>query len=131
MYAHQMFNNIDSPDLVSFTSIITGCAQSGFGKKALELFKKIKDETDEPMRLAILVCFWHAPMWISLKKDGLISTQWNHHLELTRGRPLCLFELLSRARLLDDAIWYGFDMVDTKGVPFGNFRSTPHCERIH
>ncbi|KAJ7536563.1 hypothetical protein O6H91_12G073900 [Diphasiastrum complanatum] len=42
--AHQVFNNMDEHNTVSWTAIIAGYAQHGLGKKALDLYKQMKQE---------------------------------------------------------------------------------------
>ncbi|KAJ7534639.1 hypothetical protein O6H91_13G104000 [Diphasiastrum complanatum] len=53
--AHQVFSNMHEQDVVSWTAIITGYAQQGLGKEALDLYKQMKQEGVQPDTVTYLV----------------------------------------------------------------------------
>lgn len=104
--AHRVFNKIDSPNVVSFNSIITGFAQSGCGKEVLELFNKMKDEGLEPNEITFL------SVLSACTHVGFVEEGWAHFntMESSYGiepgvdHYACMVDLLGRAGLLDDAM---------------------------
>ncbi|XP_057953315.1 pentatricopeptide repeat-containing protein At4g39530-like [Malania oleifera] len=58
--AIKVFERIVCPDVVSWTAIISGCAQHGFSDKAVELFKRMEKSGTKPNASTLLmhpVCF--------------------------------------------------------------------------
>ncbi|XP_077243830.1 tetratricopeptide repeat (TPR)-like superfamily protein [Tasmannia lanceolata] len=112
--AHQIFLSIDKPNLVSMNSMITGFAQHGFGKEALELFRKMQMtgnyEPNEITFLGILSACVHV---------GFVEEGWTYFksmnsycIEPGPDHYVCMVDLLGRAGLLKEAI----DLIDA--MPF-------------
>ncbi|CAK9136063.1 unnamed protein product [Ilex paraguariensis] len=104
--AYKTFQTIPSPNIVSFNSIITGFAQNGHGKEALNFFKKMLDECLEPNEitfLGVLSTCTHMGMveegWKYFK-----SMRYSYKIEPGLDHYACMVDLLGRAGLLDEAI---------------------------
>ncbi|KAK6134486.1 hypothetical protein DH2020_031768 [Rehmannia glutinosa] len=104
--AYKIFKSITTPDIVSFNSMITGFAHNGFGGEALELFRQLVDEGQEPNEvtfLGVLSACTHV---------GLVDEGWKYFesmrtvfkVEPGPDHYACMVDLLGRAGLLDEAI---------------------------
>ncbi|GMN57818.1 hypothetical protein TIFTF001_026909 [Ficus carica] len=104
--AYRIFVNIDSPNTVSFNSMITGFAQNGFGEEALNLFNKMQKEGREPNGITFLGVL-SACVHVGLVEEGwkyfkLIKSSYN--TEAGPDHYACMVDLLGRAGLLDEAV---------------------------
>lgn len=103
---HQIFTSINSPNIVSFNSMITGFAQNGFGEEALELFHKMLNEGQKPNKITFL------GVLSACTHVGLLEQGWNYfksmkslyQIEPGPHHYACIVDLLGRAGFLDDAI---------------------------
>ncbi|KAH7844414.1 hypothetical protein Vadar_027749 [Vaccinium darrowii] len=104
--AYGIFQSIRAPNTVSFNSIVTAFAQNGYGKEAIRLFKKMKDEGQEPNEvtfLGILSACNHA---------GLVEEGWyyfkfmrsSYNIEPGPHHYACMVDLLGRSGFLDEAM---------------------------
>lgn len=104
--ACKSFMNISSPNTISYNSMITGFAQNGFAKEALNLFYKMENEGCEPNPvtfLGVLSACAHA---------GLVEEGWKHfkfmkslyNIEPGPDHYACMVDLLGRAGFLDTAM---------------------------
>ncbi|KAL5564712.1 hypothetical protein UlMin_027876 [Ulmus minor] len=104
--ACKIFVSIDSPNTVSFNSMITGFAQNGLGKEALDLFSKMQNErceVNEITFLGVLSACVHV---------GLVEEGWKYfnmmksvyHLVAEPNHYACMVDLLGRAGLVDEAM---------------------------
>ncbi|KAI3921198.1 hypothetical protein MKW98_012768 [Papaver atlanticum] len=95
----QVFDEMPDRDVVSWNSIIDGCAENGFGMKAVELFEQMKSEGTRPDQISfvsILCACSHA---------GFIDKGWAYFNSMNRDygiMPLephyaCMVDLLGRA----------------------------------
>lgn len=103
--ARKLFNLMENPDIVSWSSLIVGYAQSGYGKEALELFRIMKDFGTKPNEITfvgVLTACGH----VGLVEEGwkiYRSMQMEHGISPTREHCACMVDLLARAGLLYEA----------------------------
>uniref|UniRef100_A0A6V7QUD4 Pentatricopeptide repeat-containing protein n=1 Tax=Ananas comosus var. bracteatus TaxID=296719 RepID=A0A6V7QUD4_ANACO len=101
----QVFSSMEDPDLVSWNSLLSGCAQHGYGKEAIELFEQMKGNEIRPDHttfLSVLTACSH----VGLVEKGLGI------FYLMKGDPqtfvglehyACIIDLLGRAGYLTEA----------------------------
>uniref|UniRef100_A0A803PY26 Pentatricopeptide repeat-containing protein n=1 Tax=Cannabis sativa TaxID=3483 RepID=A0A803PY26_CANSA len=104
--AWQVFMNIDSPNTVSFNSMISGLAQNGLAKEALNLFSKMQNKGCKPNQVTFLGVL-SACVHVGLVEDGwkyfkLMKSLYN--IEAGADHYACMVDLLGRAGLLDEAM---------------------------
>ena len=104
--AWQVFMNIDSPNAVSFNSMLTGFAQNGLGQEALNLFSKMQNEGCKPNQVTFLAVL-SACVHVGLVEEGwkyfkLMNSRYN--IEAGPDHYACMVDLLGRAGLLDEAM---------------------------
>ncbi|KAL6133361.1 hypothetical protein ACLB2K_065598 [Fragaria x ananassa] len=103
--AQKLFSLMDNPDVVSWSSLIMGYAQSGCGEEALELFKTMKALGVKPNEVT-LVGVLTACSHIGLVEEGrqLYKTiESEHGIAPTREHCSCMVDLLARAGCLHEA----------------------------
>ncbi|KAL5723820.1 hypothetical protein ACHQM5_007167 [Ranunculus cassubicifolius] len=101
----QIFNQILEPNLICFTSMITGYARNGMGKKGLEMLRLLRQrglKPDEITLLSVLTGCSHA----GLVEEGLsvfksMNSVYGVHPD--RRHYSCMVDLLGRAGLLEEA----------------------------
>ncbi|KAF4353322.1 hypothetical protein G4B88_015276 [Cannabis sativa] len=104
--AWQVFMNIDSPNTVSFNSMISGLAQNGLAKEALNLFSKMQNKGCKPNQVTFLGVL-SACVHVGLVEDGwkyfkLMKSLYN--IEAVADHYACMVDLLGRAGLIDEAM---------------------------
>ncbi|KAF5176263.1 Pentatricopeptide repeat-containing protein [Thalictrum thalictroides] len=101
----QVFSSIIEPDLVSWNSLLSGCAQHGHGEEAVELFEKMRSiriKPDHSTYLSVLTACSH----VGLLDRGLhfFSLMRDESKELPRVEHYaCVVDLLGRAGHLNQA----------------------------
>ncbi|XP_021806780.1 pentatricopeptide repeat-containing protein At3g53360, mitochondrial [Prunus avium] len=103
--AQNLFGLMENPDVVSWSSLIVGYAQFGYGEEALELFKIMKGLGIKPNEVT-LVGVLTACSHIGLVEEGwqLYKTMESEHgIVLTREHCSCMVDLLARAGCLHEA----------------------------
>lgn len=104
--ALQVFADMGNHNVISWTSIITGCAKHGFASKALEMFYLMLEAAvmpNEVTYIAVLSACSHA---------GLINEGWKHFNSMYEIHGVvprmehyaCMVDLLGRSGLLSEAI---------------------------
>ncbi|KAK4256220.1 hypothetical protein QN277_009114 [Acacia crassicarpa] len=104
--ALQVFADMGDCNVISWTSIITGCAKHGFASKALELFYEMLEAgvmPNEVTYIAVLSACSHA---------GLINEGWRHFNSMYEIHGVvprmehyaCMVDLLGRSGSLSEAI---------------------------
>ncbi|XP_015899403.1 pentatricopeptide repeat-containing protein At1g53600, mitochondrial [Ziziphus jujuba] len=104
--AYQIFTKINSPNVISYNSMITGFSQNGLGEEALNLFSKLQNEgcgPNEVTFLGVLSACVHV---------GLVEEGWKYFkmmkplysIEPGPDHYACMVDLLGRAGLLDKAM---------------------------
>ncbi|KAF6152508.1 hypothetical protein GIB67_023202 [Kingdonia uniflora] len=100
-----VFEEMFERDRVTWNAILSGCAQNGFGKEAVDFFEKMKDEgvfPDSISFVGVLCACSHA---------GLVNEGWNYFYSMTRDYGImpmevhyaCMVDLLGRAGQLSQA----------------------------
>ncbi|KAH9326989.1 hypothetical protein KI387_007167 [Taxus chinensis] len=103
--ACQVFDNMSRRNVVSWNSIIIGCAQHGQGKKALQLFEKMVQDgmkANAVSFVGVLSACSHA----GLVDEGchyFDSMACNHGIMPDISHYTCMIDLLGRAGCLDEA----------------------------
>ncbi|KAG9439405.1 hypothetical protein H6P81_019570 [Aristolochia fimbriata] len=104
--AYQIFTSIDEPNLVSINSMITGFAQHGFGKEALEVFRQMEANGYEPNGITFLGVL-SACVHTGLVDEGLVffkSMKCLYQIEREHSHYVCIIDLLGRSGRLNDAL---------------------------
>lgn len=103
--SRQVFEEIPSPNVICFTSIINGYAQNGMGSEGLELFQAMIQKGLKPDKVTFL-CVLSACSHSGLVKEGKLmfdSMKTSHGIYPDRQHYSCMVDLLGRAGLLDEA----------------------------
>ncbi|XP_030492774.2 pentatricopeptide repeat-containing protein At3g53360, mitochondrial [Cannabis sativa] len=103
--ATKLFNSMESPDVVSWSSLIVGYAQFGYGKEALELFRKMKSSGVKPNEVTF-VGVLTACSHVGLVEEGqniYRTIEIEHGILPTREHCSCMVDLLARAGRLHEA----------------------------
>ncbi|XP_073013290.1 pentatricopeptide repeat-containing protein At2g03880, mitochondrial-like [Typha latifolia] len=100
-----VFDQMEERDIVTWNSVIAGCAQHGFGREAIEIFELMKSEGNLPNQVTFvgLLC--------ACSHAGLVDEGWYYFKSMTRdyglmpveGHYACLVDLLGRAGHLYEA----------------------------
>ncbi|XP_010916791.1 pentatricopeptide repeat-containing protein At5g46460, mitochondrial [Elaeis guineensis] len=100
-----VFNNMRRRNLVSWNSIIVGCAQNGYALWALKLFDDMKSSLEQPDEITyvgLLTACSHSRMIASgkqifqqLKEDPLVDVKLEHYA--------CMVDVLGRCGNLEEA----------------------------
>ncbi|RWR78239.1 pentatricopeptide repeat-containing protein [Cinnamomum micranthum f. kanehirae] len=112
--ADKVFRRQKERDLVSWNSMISGYAQHGYGKKALEIFEEMERqglEMDGITFIGVISACTHA----GLVEEGsryFNSMIRDHHIDPTMEHYACMVDLYSRAGKFEKAI----ELI--KGMPF-------------
>ncbi|EPS60295.1 hypothetical protein M569_14504, partial [Genlisea aurea] len=111
----KIFDGIENRNIVSWTSIITGCAKHGFAETALELFHRMTETGIRPNDVtfvSILSACSHA---------GLVEEGWKYFRSMSEDHGMapkvehyaCMVDILSRSGHLDRAMRF----IDTMPYP--------------
>ncbi|XP_058087738.1 pentatricopeptide repeat-containing protein At4g02750-like [Magnolia sinica] len=100
-----VFNEMPERDVVTWNSVLDGCAHHGFGKEAVEIFEQMKAEGVLPNQVSFvgLLC--------ACSHAGLIDEGWHYFNSMSRDYGLmpleahyaCMVDLLGRAGHLYEA----------------------------
>ncbi|KAJ6828115.1 pentatricopeptide repeat-containing protein-like, chloroplastic [Iris pallida] len=102
----KVFSSMDDPDLVSWNSLLSGCAQHGYGGEAVELFEKMRRvgvRPDQATFLSVISACSHVGLvdkgleyfYLMRRADSLAVAGVEHYA--------CVVDLLGRAGLLEEA----------------------------
>ncbi|KAG0598862.1 hypothetical protein M758_12G106600 [Ceratodon purpureus] len=103
--ARQVFDQMTSRDIISWTTLIRGYAQYGSGRDALEIFEQMKTEgiqPDERTFVGVLSACSHAGL-VEEGRHYFASLSRDHGLNPTVEHYGCMVDLLGRAGHLDEA----------------------------
>ncbi|CAN8268121.1 unnamed protein product [Cochlearia groenlandica] len=105
--ARRVFGSMNDEyrDVVSWSSMIVGYAQSGFGQEALTLFDEMKNNNVEPNHVTF-VGVLTACSHVGLTEQGLklyATMQTEHNISPTKEHCSCVVDLLARAGYLNEA----------------------------
>ncbi|XP_043688096.1 pentatricopeptide repeat-containing protein At1g53600, mitochondrial [Telopea speciosissima] len=104
--AYRIYIGIHKPNLISVNSMITGFAQNGFGKEALEVFEQMEAKGFEPNQITFLGIL-SACVHVGLVGEGQAyfkSMSSSYNIEPGPDHYTCMVDLLGRAGLLKEAI---------------------------
>ncbi|XWS41958.1 hypothetical protein CRYUN_Cryun17cG0127000 [Craigia yunnanensis] len=103
--AKRVFNGMSRPDLVSWTSLITGYAQNGQPDEALEYFELLLKSGTEPDHITfvgVLSACTHAGL-VDKGLEYFYSIKDRHGLTHTADHYACIIDLLARSGRLQEA----------------------------
>lgn len=103
--ARELFNSIEDPDVVSWSSLIVGYAQFGCGEEALKLFRRMRSLGVWPNHVT-LVGVLTACSHVGLVEEGLQLYRIMQHeygIIPTREHCSCVVDLLARAGRVHEA----------------------------
>ncbi|CAH1452438.1 unnamed protein product [Lactuca virosa] len=103
--ANKVFEKQSEKDLVSWNSMISGYAQHGYGKKALEIFEEMRKENikmDDITFIGVISACTHA----GLVNEGekYFDLMVDHGIEATSEHYSCMVDLYSRAGFIKKAM---------------------------
>ncbi|KAH7561222.1 hypothetical protein JRO89_XS10G0195000 [Xanthoceras sorbifolium] len=104
--ANEVFKRQGERDLVSWNSMISGYAQHGHGKKALEVFREMQRnnmEMDGITFIGVITACTHAGLVDEGQQYFDIMVK-EHHINPTMEHYSCLIDLYSRAGMLEKAM---------------------------
>ncbi|KAG9446645.1 hypothetical protein H6P81_012773 [Aristolochia fimbriata] len=103
--AFQIFDELFDRDIVTWNSVLSGAAQQGFGKEAVDIFEQMKAEGVSPNQASFvgLLC--------ACSHAGMVEEGWNYFISMSRDYGLepmelhyaCIVDLLGRAGRLYEA----------------------------
>ncbi|XP_051138634.1 pentatricopeptide repeat-containing protein At3g53360, mitochondrial isoform X1 [Andrographis paniculata] len=103
--ARKLFDDMENPDVFSWTSLIVGYAQFGYGGEALNLFRRMKIRGVNPNEVTF-VGVLTACSHVGLVEEGMQlfkSMEHEHGVIPTREHFSCIVDLLARAGHIHDA----------------------------
>ncbi|KAL0910234.1 hypothetical protein M5K25_021194 [Dendrobium thyrsiflorum] len=101
----KMFNNMSKRNLVSWNSIIVGCAQNGYASRALELFDEMsacRIKPDEITFVGLLTACSHSNM-IEKGRQIFQLLKENPSVDVRVEHCACMVDILGRSGNLDEA----------------------------
>ncbi|KAK1403311.1 Pentatricopeptide repeat-containing protein [Heracleum sosnowskyi] len=103
--SHQIFEELPSVNVVSFTSIINAYARNGMGMQGLDMLKEMTEKGVKPDKVTFL-CVLNGCNHSGLIEEGkmvfnLMKTV--HEIHPDRKHYSCMVDLFGRAGLLEDA----------------------------
>eukprot|EP00268_Persea_americana_P063906 TRINITY_DN8347_c0_g3_i1.p1 TRINITY_DN8347_c0_g3~~TRINITY_DN8347_c0_g3_i1.p1 ORF type:complete len:661 (-),score=133.16 TRINITY_DN8347_c0_g3_i1:2036-4018(-) len=109
--ARKVFDRLDKSDVVSWNSMLTGCAQHGRGKEAIQRFEEMLRIGIEPNEITFL-CVLTACSHNGLLNEGqfYFELMKRYNVEPKVEHYVTIVDLLGRAGLLDQAQRYINDM---------------------
>jgi len=103
----KVFSSIDEPDVVSWNSLLSGCAQHGYGREAVELFEQMRAIGVRPNSTSFL------SVLSACSHVGLVDKGLEYFHSMKRGEYpsvvagiehyTCMVDLLGRAGYLEEA----------------------------
>ncbi|KAK4406077.1 Pentatricopeptide repeat-containing protein [Sesamum angolense] len=102
--AKKVFSSMDEHDLISWNSLLTGCAQHGYGREAIQMFERMRESGVKPNGttfLAALTACSHVGLldkgleYFDLMKHDAFLPQAEHYA--------CVVDLYGRAGFLHEA----------------------------
>ncbi|XP_059667686.1 pentatricopeptide repeat-containing protein At3g53360, mitochondrial-like isoform X2 [Cornus florida] len=103
--AQKLFDSMENPDVVSWSTLIVGYSQSGCGEEALKLFGRMRSLSVEPNQVTF-VGVLTACSHVGLVEEGwqLYRTmEMEHGITPTREHCSCVVDLLARAGRINEA----------------------------
>lgn len=101
----KVFDQLSSPNVICFTSIINGFARNGLGRECLKIFDAMIQNGLEPDKVTFL-CVLTGCSHSGLVEEGRLifnSITTLYGISADRGHFSCMIDLLGRAGFLDEA----------------------------
>eukprot|EP00268_Persea_americana_P003962 TRINITY_DN11227_c0_g1_i1.p1 TRINITY_DN11227_c0_g1~~TRINITY_DN11227_c0_g1_i1.p1 ORF type:complete len:666 (+),score=94.08 TRINITY_DN11227_c0_g1_i1:372-2369(+) len=102
----QVFFSMSGPDLVSWNSLLSGCAQHGYGSEAVELFEEMRRigiRPDNTTFLSVLTACSHVG-WLDKGLEYFDLMRYGNSMVAPRAEHYaCVVDLLCRAGYLGEA----------------------------
>ncbi|KAG4138092.1 hypothetical protein ERO13_D07G113000v2 [Gossypium hirsutum] len=129
--AYQVFRRQQERDPASWNSMISGYAQHGHAKKALEIFEEMQRENmemDDITFIGVISACSHAGLVDEGEKYFNVMIE-KHRISPTMQLYSCMVDLYSRAGMLDKAM----DIINTMPFPAGAtvWRTLLAASRVH
>ncbi|KAF8403255.1 hypothetical protein HHK36_011356 [Tetracentron sinense] len=115
--AHKVFKRQWERDLVAWNSMISGYAQHGHGKKALEIFEEMQSESlemDGITFIGVISACTHAGLVDEGRRYFDLMVK-DHHINPTMEHYACMVDLYSRAGKLEESM----DLIKKMPFPAG------------
>ncbi|XP_077236603.1 tetratricopeptide repeat (TPR)-like superfamily protein [Tasmannia lanceolata] len=105
--ARKIFSRLDKIDVVTWNSMLTGCAQHGLGKETLKIFEEMLRFGIKPNEITFL-CVLTACSHGGLLNEGqyYFESMKKYKVEAKVEHYVTIVDLLGRAGLLDRAEWF-------------------------
>ncbi|PIN13214.1 hypothetical protein CDL12_14179 [Handroanthus impetiginosus] len=103
--ARELFDCMGNPDVVSWSSLIVGYAQFGYGEEALNLFSRMKNQGIKPNQVTFVGALT-ACSHVGLVEEGMKLfeiMEREHDVVRTREHFSCVIDMLARAGRIQDA----------------------------
>ncbi|WOG91255.1 hypothetical protein DCAR_0310503 [Daucus carota subsp. sativus] len=103
--ARKLFDCMRNPDVISWSSLIVGYAQCGYGEEALHLFREMKSSGVKPNQVTF-VGVLTACSHVGLLQEGwqlFTSMETEHGVVPTKEHCSCVVDLLARAGCIKEA----------------------------
>lgn len=103
--AHELFDCMENADVISWSSLIVGYAQCGYGEEALKFFRKMRALGVEPNQVTF-VGVLTACSHVGLVEEGLKlynTMEMEHGIVPNREHCSCVVDLLARAGRIKEA----------------------------
>ncbi|KAA8518791.1 hypothetical protein F0562_016435 [Nyssa sinensis] len=106
--AQKLLDSMENPDVVSWSSLIVGYAQSGYGEEALELFRRMRSLGIKPNQVTFV------GVLTACSHVGLVEEGWQFYKSMemeygvvpTREHCSCVVDLLARAGCINEAEYF-------------------------
>lgn len=103
--SRKIFDQIDRPDLVTWTAMIDGYAQHGYGMEALKIYEMMREKGIEPDSVTF------TGILSACSHSGLVEEGYSHLNSMTKDYGIepkahhyaCIVDLLSRSGRLEEA----------------------------
>lgn len=106
-YSSRVFQRIENPSVVTYTSMIVGAAGYGLGESAMELLAEMVGRNLRPNDVTF-VGILHACSHSGLVDEGLEclnSMHQKHGVQPDSRHYMCVVDMLSRTGRIDEAYW--------------------------
>lgn len=103
--AHQLFNETENHNLVTWTAMISGYAYNGLGRESVQLFGKMKEAGLKPdgiTFIGVLIACSHAGL-VTEGRNFFKSMRSDYDLEVTINHYACMVDLLGRNERVEEA----------------------------
>ncbi|GAA0149927.1 hypothetical protein LIER_08980 [Lithospermum erythrorhizon] len=116
--AREVFDSVMEPNVVTWTTMISGYAMNGYGREALELFQLMQRHgffPNDVTFVAVLAACSHS----GLVQEGREVFKQMKNFGVTPGleHHVCMVDMLGRTGLLDEAFQYIMDLYPNASAP--------------